>query len=158
MALFMFSQMVGKPIFDPQREKVAVLKDIVVHVNPAEGKSEETYPPLAGVLAHAARRDFWLPAHQVTAFEEQGILLSSAKFNLERFLRRDGEILLGQDLLDKQLVDVEGRRVVRVNDLALGQVPGEPVLRLLAVDISFRALSRRILVSLSGGHPQRSER
>lgn len=158
MKLFIFSQMIGKPVFDPQREKVAVLKDIVVNVNTAEGKSEETYPPLAGVLAHTAGRNFWLPARQVAIFEEHGIVLSSTKLNLEHFTRRDGEILLGQDVLDKQLVDVEGRRVVRVNDLALGQVPGELILRLLAVDISFRALSRRILMSLSGARPQRSER
>lgn len=158
MTLFLFSQMVGKPILDTHREKVAVLKDVVVRINPDEGKSEETYPPLAGVLAHGAGRDFWLPAQQVSMFEEHDILLSSARINLERFVRRDGEILLGQDVLDKQLVDVEGKRVVRVNDLALGQVPDVSILRLLAVDISFRALSRRILLSLRGGHPRRSER
>ncbi len=158
MSLYIFSQMIGKPIFDPKREKVAVLKDIVVYINPDEGKSEEIYPSLAGVLAHAAGRDIWLPARQVASFEEHGIILSSTKINLEHFVRRDGEILLGKDVLDKQLVDVEGRRVVRVNDLALGQVPGESQLRLLAVDVSFRALSRRILLSISGVHPQRSER
>jgi sporulation protein YlmC with PRC-barrel domain len=57
MTLFLFSQMVGKPILDTHREKVAVLKDVVVRINPDEGKSEETYPPLAGVLAHGAGRD-----------------------------------------------------------------------------------------------------
>ena len=158
MSLFIFSQMIGKPIFDPNREKVAVLKDIVVNVNPADGKSEETYPPLAGVLAHAASRDIWLPASQIASFEDYGIILTSTKIDLEHFVRRAGEILLGKDVLDKQLVDVEGKRVVRVNDLALGQVPGEPLLRLLAVDVSFRALSRRILLSISGVRPQRSER
>ncbi len=158
MSLFIFSQMIGKPIFDPNREKVAVLKDIVVYINPDDGKSEEIYPSLAGVLAHAAGRDIWLPARQVTSFEEHGITLSSTKIDLEHFVRRDGEILLGKDVLDKQLVDVEGKRVVRVNDLALGQVPGETLLRLLAVDVSFRALSRRILLSISGARPQRNER
>ncbi len=158
MSLFIFSQMVGKPIFDPNREKLAVLKDIVVYIIPAERKSEEVYPPLAGILVHAAGRNVWMPAHNVALFEEHGIILSTTKMDLERFVRRDGEILLGKDVLDKQLVDVEGRRVVRVNDLALGQVPGESVLRLLAVDVSFRALSRRILLSISGAHPQRSER
>lgn len=84
--------------------------------------------------------------------------LSSTSVHLERFVRRDGEILPGQDVLDKQLVDVEGRRVVRVNDLALGYLPGTSDLRLLAVDISFRALSRRLLFSLTGDAPRRSER
>ncbi len=158
MNLFIFSQMIGKPIFDPNREKLATLKDIVVYINPAEGKSEEIYPPLAGILVHAAGRDVWVSARKVAAFDARGVMLASTKIDLEHFVRRDGEILLGKDVLDKQLVDVEGKRVVRVNDLALGQVPGETTLRLLAVDVSFRALSRRILMSLSGARPQRSER
>jgi CBS domain-containing protein/sporulation protein YlmC with PRC-barrel domain len=157
MAVFIFSQLVGTPIVDTRRENVAVLKDVVVRINPEAGTSEETYPPLAGLVVRTGGRDVWIPASQVASFEEHSIQLASARVNLERFVRRDGEILLGEDVLDKQLVDVEGRRVIRVNDLALGQVPGEQGLRLLAVDISFRALSRRILFSLSGNHPRRSE-
>jgi magnesium transporter len=158
MTLFIFSQLVGRPIVDTHGEKVAALKDVIVRINPERGTSEEAYPPLAGLLAHTAGRDVWIPASQVASFEEQHIQLSSASVNLERFVRRAGEILLGSDVLDKQLVDVEGRRVIRVNDLALGQVAGEHDLRLLAVDISFRALSRRILFSLSGDPPRRHER
>lgn len=157
-ALFIFSQLVGKPIEDPHGEKVAILKDVIVHIDPREGKSEEMYPPLAGLLVHTAGRDVWIPAVQVAAFEEKSIRLASAQMDLQRFIRRDGEILLGKDVLDKQLVDIEGRRVVRVNDLALGQVPGQLELRLLAVDISLRALSRRVLFSLSGEHPRRKEK
>jgi len=158
MELFIFSQLVGISLVDNHREKVAALKDVVVRVNPQAGTSEETYPPLAGLLAHTAGRDVWIPVGQVAAFEDHAIQLASVYVNLERFVRRDGEILLGQDVLDKQLVDVEGRRVVRVNDLALGRVPGEQDLRLVAVDISFRALTRRVLFSLSGKHPSLRER
>ncbi len=157
-ALFIFSQLVGKPIKDPRGEKVAILKDVIVHIDPREGKSDEVYPPLAGLLVHTAGRDVWIPAAQVAMFEEKSIRLASAQMDLLRFIRRDGEILLGKDVLDKQLVDIEGRRVVRVNDLALGQVPGELELRLLAVDISLRALSRRVLFSLSGEHPRGKEK
>ena len=150
MQLFIFSQLVGRPLLDTRQEKVATLKDIIVRVNPQVGMAEETYPRLSALLAHTAGRDIWIPASQVAAFEERAIRLASSDLNLQRFTRRDGEILLGQDVLDKQLVDVEGRRVVRVNDLALGRVPGEQELRLLAVDISFWALSRRVFFSLSG--------
>ena len=158
MALFIFSQLVGRPIKDPDGEKVAILKDVIVNIDPQEGKSQEMYPPLAGLLVYTAGRDVWIPTAQVATFEERSIRLASAQVNLQRFVRRDGEILLGKDVMDKQLVDIEGRRVVRVNDLALGQVPGELQLRLLAVDISLRALSRRVLFSLSGEHPRRKEK
>lgn len=157
MTLWIFSRLVGIPLLDAQHERVAILKDVVVRINPSIGKSEDTYPPLAGLVAHTAHRDVWIPASQVASFEPHHLRLASTQVNLERFVRRDGEIILGQDVLDKQLVDLEGRRVVRVNDLALGQVPGELQVRLLAVDISLRALSRRIL-ALGGEQPQRRER
>lgn len=158
MTLLMFSQLTGTPVLDTNHERVAVLKDIVVRIQPELGKSEETYPSLAGLVAHTAGRDFWLPANQIAAAEDRYFSLSSTHMNLERYVRRDGEILLGQDVLDKQLVDIQGRRVVRVNDLALGQVPGEQSLRLLAVDISFRALYRRILPLRNGTRLREKEK
>ena len=147
MALLYYSTLASKPILDRNGEKVATLKDLIVRINPEAGKSEEKYPPLAGLLAQTNRRSFWIPASQVETFDEKGIKLYSATLSLERFERRNGEILLGKDLLDKQLVDVEGRRVIRVNDLALGvrQLPQEQVAWLVGVDISFQAILRRVL-------------
>jgi magnesium transporter len=147
MALLYYSTLASKPILDRNGEKVATLKDLIVRINPEVGKSEEKYPPLAGLLAQTNRRTFWIPASQVATFDEKGIKLYSATLSLERFERRNGEILLGKDLLDKQLVDVEGRRVIRVNDLALGvrQLPQEQVAWLVGVDISFQAILRRVL-------------
>ena len=147
MALLYYSTLASRPILDRHGEKVAVLKDLIVRINPEAGKSEEKYPPLAGLLAQTNRIHFWIPASQVETFDENGIKLYSALLSLERFERRNGEILLGKDLMDKQLVDVEGRRVIRVNDLALGvrQLPHEQVAWLVGVDISFQAILRRIL-------------
>jgi len=145
MLLIFFSQIVGSPVLDKNGEKIATLKDLIVRINPFAGKSEEKYPPLAGLLAQTSRREFWIPINKVQTFEEKGIQLYSAEVSLERFERRDGEILIGKDVLDKQLVDVEGRRVIRVNELALGLAPHEQVHRLVAVDISFQSLARRIL-------------
>lgn len=147
MALLYYSTLASKPVLDRHGEKVAILKDLIVRINPEAGKSEEKYPPLAGLLAQTNRRSFWIPASQIESFDERGIKLYSALLSLERYERRDGEILLGKDVLDKQLVDVEGRRVIRVNDLALAvrQLPHEQVLLLVGVDISFQAILRRIL-------------
>lgn len=159
MSLLIFSQLVGSPIVDAHREKVARLVDLIVRINPELSTSEETYPPLSGVVAHVAGRNVWIPIGQVASFDTRVIALATAKLSLERFVPRDGEILLGRDVLDKQLVDTQGRRVIRVNDLALASIAGEQNLRLVAVDISFRALSRRILFSLSGSnHPGERER
>ena len=63
--------------------------------------------------------------------------------NLLRFTRREGEIVLREGLFDKQLVDVEGRRVVRVNDLDLAQQP-DGTWVLAGVDVSPAALLRQL--------------
>ncbi len=142
--LLFLSRMIGRAIQDKQGEKIATLKDIIVRINPEEGKSEEKYPPLAGLVARQGRRDFFIPYRQVEKFDEVGIKLVSARVSLERFTRRNGEILLVRDVLDRQLVDVEGRRVIRVNDLALSRVSETEIYRLVGVDISFQALMRRL--------------
>ena len=82
-------------------------------------------------------------------FGENRIQLATARLSLERFQRRDGEILLVRNVLDRQLIDVDGRRVIRVNNLALSHLPSQEIYQLVGVDISFKALLRRIFWSFS---------
>ncbi len=49
---------------------------------------------------------------------------------------------LGRDLLDKQIVDTHGAKVVRVNDLQLEETSGQ--LRLVGADVGVRGLMRRV--------------
>ena len=49
---------------------------------------------------------------------------------------------LARDLLDKQIVDTHGAKVVRVNDLQLSEVEGQ--LRLVGADVGMRGIFRRI--------------
>jgi hypothetical protein len=50
---------------------------------------------------------------------QQGVRLNSDILDLRPFVRREGEVLLARDVLDKQLIDVDGKRVVRVNDVQI---------------------------------------
>src|SRR5436305_14413908 len=52
------------------------------------------------------------------------------------------ELLLRRDILDKQIVDTQGFRVVKVNDLKLAQI--KKTVRLVGVDISLSGLLRRL--------------
>ena len=62
--------------------------------------------------------------------------------DITKFQQRPNEILLRADLLDKQIVDIDGRKVVRVNDLRLDDVDG--TLHLVAVDVGAAGLLRRL--------------
>ena len=68
--------------------------------------------------------------------------LNSDKLNLRPFVRRDGEVLLARDVLDKQLIDVDGKRVVRVNDVQLIEAAGD--WRVTGADVSLQGLWRRL--------------
>jgi CBS domain-containing protein len=61
---------------------------------------------------------------------------------LTDYVPRDGEILVRRGLLDKQIVDVDGAKVVRVNDIKLGKFNDK--LCIFSVDIGFRGLLRRL--------------
>ena len=109
------SQVLGRPIRDLEGERVAVVKDVIVGLG-------EDHPPVTGVVARYRRRDFFLPRASVRQLDEGGVRLSTDILNLRPFARREGEVLLARDVLDKQLIDVDGKRVVRVNDVQLIEV------------------------------------
>src|SRR5256885_14929641 len=64
----------------------------------------------------------------------------------ERYGASDGMLLLKRDLLDQQIIDVHGRKVVRVNDVELDATPvnSHVNLRVLSVDVGARGAIRRL--------------
>jgi magnesium transporter len=68
----------------------------------------------------------------------------------ERFQPSDGVLLLQRDLLDQQIIDVHGRKVVRVNDVEIDATPLNSHLQLnvVAVDVGARGAVRRLAKGL----------
>src|SRR5882672_2822759 len=64
----------------------------------------------------------------------------------ETFAPSDGLLLLKRDLLDQQIIDIHGRKVVRVNDVELESTPINTHLSLnvVAVDVGARGAIRRL--------------
>ena len=69
--------------------------------------------------------------------------MNSAKLDLTPFERREGEVLLAKDVLDNQLIDVDGKRVVRVNDVQM--IPAGDEWRVSGADVSFQGFLRRLM-------------
>ena len=69
-------------------------------------------------------------------------MLQSARLDLADFERREGEVLLVEDVIDHQLVDVDGVRVIRAADLYVAKVGA--MYRLVGVDVSMGTLLRRL--------------
>src|SRR5467141_3046803 len=130
------SQVLGRPILDLDGERVATLRDVIVRLG------EDEHPPVAGFVARYRRRDFFMPRWRIGHFGEDGVRLKSDILDLRPFMRRDGEVLLARDVLDKQLVDVDGKLVVRVNDVQIIEAAGD--WRVTGADVSLQGLWRRL--------------
>ena len=130
------SRVLARPICDLEGERVATVKDVIVRLG------EEDHPPVTGLVARYRRRDFFLPRWRISELNQHGVRLNSDILDLRPFGRRDGEVLLARDVLDKQLIDVDGKRVVRVNDVQIIEAAGE--WRVTGADVSLQGLWRRL--------------
>jgi flagellar motility protein MotE (MotC chaperone) len=135
-ALVSVAGLVGRPVRLAESEEVGRLTDCVARWD------GQDYPPLTGLVVRVARRRAFLPIEQVSKIDPASVTLGSARFDLRDFERRSGEVLLAADVLDHQLVDADGVRVVRAADLYLLRVGVG--WRLVGVDVSFHSLLRRL--------------
>ena len=130
------SQVLGRPIRDLEGERVATIKDVIVRLG------ADDHPPVTGLVARYRRRDFFLSRWRVSELNQQGVRLNSDILDLRPFVRREGEVLLARDVLDKQLIDVDGKRVVRVNDVQIIDTHSD--WRVTGADVSLQGLWRRL--------------
>jgi magnesium transporter len=129
------SQVIGRPVRDRNDEPIGKVADLIVAVG-------DRYPPVTGLVVETDRRRIFLPWTSVDQLDDSGAKLSTLTMDLAKFHQRPDEILLRADLMDKQIVDIDGRKVVRVNDLRLDEVEG--ALHLVAVDVGASGLLRRL--------------
>ncbi len=132
---FYLSQVVGRPVRDPQGEPIGKVADLIVAIG-------DRYPPVTGLVVATDRRRIFLPWSDVAAFDLSGATLNTQVIDIAKFQQRPNELLLFADLQDKQIVDIDGRKVVRVNDLRLDEIEGK--LHLVAVDVGAAGLLRRL--------------
>jgi magnesium transporter len=136
--VFLFlSQILGKNITDSSGRPVGKIVDLAANL-------AELYPPVTGILckAPAGRTPTLISWRRITAVQDG--------FQVKRLLpddfpdpaRGDDELLLRETLLDKQIVDTDGAKVRRVNDLQF--LKARNGLHLVHVDVGFRGLMRRV--------------
>jgi CBS domain-containing protein len=130
--------LIGAPICNQAGDVLGTVEDFV-----AKWDGIEPYPPVTGMVVRVGRQQAWVPGNNVEDLTAAGARLRSAKLDLQAFVRREGEVLLARDVLDHQLVDVDGRQVIRAADLYLVKL-GSDDLRLVGVDVSPKTLLRRL--------------
>jgi CBS domain-containing protein len=129
--------LIGKPVLNQAGQPIGRVADVV-----ARWDSSQPYPPVTGLITRVARRRAWLPIDTVEEFGRDRIRLRTARLDLRDVARRPGEVELARDVIDHQLVDTDGARVIRASDLYLARVAG--VVQLVGVDVGFNSLLRRL--------------
>ena len=127
----------GRPVTNQTGQEIGRLDDIV-----ARWSDGQTYPPVTGLVIKVGRRLAFVPASAIDRIAHAEVLLRSARLDLVDVVRRPGEVLLAKDVLDHQLVDVDGVQVIRAADLYLAEVLGR--IRLVGADVSTSTLFRRL--------------
>jgi hypothetical protein len=138
------SAVVGSPLRDSAGERLGKVEDLIVRLGGAG------YPPITGLLVNVAGRTSFLGAERVSEIATNGVVMRKAKLDLRPFERRAEEVLLKRDLLDRQLINVEGARLVRANEIELALVAGS--WRVVGVDTGPRGGLRRLLPKGLGAH------
>ena len=133
--MFYLSKLLGSPVKDVENKSAGTLHDLVVNTTQA-------YPRVAAVAVRRRGKVLFAAWDAVSSFEESGLMLRIPGSELaERGLGPD-ELPLSATFLDKQLVDTEGRKVIRVNDIQL--LRNGPFVHVAAVDVSSNAILRRV--------------
>lgn len=101
------------------------------------------YPPVTGVIARVAGREVFLPGDVVGQLGHGRASLNTDRLDLRPYERREQEVLLRKDVLDRQLIDVDGARLRRANDIELARVEGW--WRVVGVDVGPRGILRRVV-------------
>lgn len=128
------SQVQGRPVFDANGARVGLLRDLLI-------EADTPYPPVRSVAVMHQGRLHAIPWGEVASVTPRGTALRGG-FGEAYPEPGDDMVWLVRDVLDKQIVDTTGIKLVRVNDVALTPLNDE--LRVAGVDNSTSGLFRRV--------------
>jgi magnesium transporter len=143
MLTLALSELLGSTVYDPSGASGRVRE---VTLAPQEDRSR-----ISSLIVKTKTGNRVLPLSAVSAING-GIQTTTASAEWPAVNGTEGLFLLERDLLDQQVIDVNGRKVVRVNDVDLQVDPpkdkntaAHPVLRVHSVDVGARGAVRRLL-------------
>ena len=129
------SRVLGKTVIDEKGKEIGTLEDLVM----APG---EVFPEVSHLIVRRPKQLVTIPWQSISLFNRFVISIGQISTEFPRHESPDGEILVKRDILDKQIVDVDGAKVVRVNDIKLCKY--KEFLCIVSVDIGLNGLLRRL--------------
>jgi CBS domain-containing protein len=138
------SALLGSHVLSPTQEAVGKVDDVIVRLRGGD------LPLVTGLVGKVGGRRVYLSVDRLAELSEGKVLLAKPKVDLRGFERREGEVLLREDILGHRLIDVADAELVRAWDIELEQTPEGWVVSCLDTRRPPRFFG---LIRRSGGHP-----
>ena len=137
-----FSEMLRLPVVDSTGEKIGVVNDLGI----ATG---EIFPHVTSLAFQGPGKTPFMISWRkyVERFDDDGVYLKCPATDIRFSYLQPDEVLLSRDIMNKQIVDTQGLKVVRVNDIKFSSSV-ENQLRMLGAEVGARGLLRAIHPSL----------
>ena len=132
------SQMLGNPVLDLNGEKIGVVNDLGI-------ATREVFPRVTSLAFQGPGKTPFMISWRkyVDTFDDNEVRLAVPATDIRFSYLQPDEVLIARDLLNKQIVDTRGMRVVRVNDLKLSDTSSSQ-LRLLGAEVGVRGILRAL--------------
>jgi magnesium transporter len=139
VAMLALTELLGEPVFDLGGSRCGRVRELAL-------APQEDHARIAMVIVRTKTGDRLLPFSSILSVNG-GIKAGTSSEEWVLGETGEGLLLLSRDLLDQQVIDVFGRKVVRVNDVDLHHesVANRPVLKVGSVDVGPRGAVRRLL-------------
>lgn len=130
------SEILGRTVTDLDGAVLGKIDDVV-----ARERAGFPHPAVDAIVVENRGQQRLVPSASVLSLFTPSIPLRSRADELPTYELNGEDIYLSRDVLDKQIIDTDGARVVRVNDLELLRVNG--TLYVTNVDVGLRGILRR---------------
>ncbi|HMK21496.1 MAG TPA: hypothetical protein VK466_04130, partial [Terriglobales bacterium] len=139
MCALALTELLGSPVLDSAGKTCGRVREVAL--TPQEDRAR-----VSVLIVKTRDGDRTLPLQSVTSING-GVWALTPASEWSALGGAEGLFLLERDLLDQQVIDVHGRKVVRVNDVDLHQetAGNRPVLKVASVDVGARGAVRRLL-------------
>ncbi len=146
LTTFYLSGIIGKEAFGADGDDIGIIKDLLVNAIPT-GKNDPNEQLVTGVRLKIGKETRFYSFNSFRVVKAREILNVTCTGLIELSNEDvNNGLLLVENILDKQIVDMNGRKLVRVNDVRLATLPTGTFA--VAVDIGIEGLLRRIGISV----------
>jgi CBS domain-containing protein len=146
LTTFYLSRLLGCNIYDTRDNVLGRIHDVYVRIYPSLEENQENRPQVVGfqVRINGKNEDAVLEKFQIVKFENRYKVQCQGMSVVEHDKLSDA-VLLKETILDQQIVDINGRKLVRVNDVRMVVISAGTFV--VAVDVGTEGLLRRLGVN-----------